>query len=92
MEDAHDASLDLQTVPARPDVAQGADVVVVGEDIVLADGEAEWAQLREQLEQPIATFPVAGQRVFSGEMTTSSAISEAIVSKSRSRKASTVRR
>ena len=47
VEDAHDASLDLQTVPARADVAQRADVVVGGEDVVLADGEAEWAQLRE---------------------------------------------
>ena len=56
VEDAHDASLDLQAVPARADVAQRAHVVVVGEDIVLAYGEPEWAQPREQLELSIATF------------------------------------
>src|SRR4029077_20849415 len=68
VEDAHDASLDLQVFPACADVAQRAHVVVVGEHVVLADGEPERAELREQLEQLIATYPVAGQRVISGQM------------------------
>ena len=65
VEDAHDAGLDPHSVPARAHVAQRAHVVVVAEDVVLAQGEPERAEPREPLEyadrDPPSRRPAGGR-------------------------------